>query len=62
MSKDRKPQTIVLYAELEDNCGQILAKKRIEIPVVLSEPLDDGAVQRLFDEFCKTALPAKLSV
>lgn len=33
MSKERQPKQIVMYVELEDNVGAVLAKRKIEVPV-----------------------------
>ena len=51
--KDRKPRTIVMLIELEDNCGAVLAKKKIEIPVKMGKPglPDEPTARRLFDEW-----------
>jgi hypothetical protein len=62
MAKVRKPQTLVLYVELEDNCGAVLAKRKVEVPVTIDKELDEAAVRQIFDEFVKTALPTKLTL
>ena len=62
MAKVRKPQTLVLYVELEDNCGAVLAKRKVEVPVTIDKELDENAVRQLFDEFVKTALPTSLTI
>lgn len=33
MSKERKAKQIVLYVQLEDNVGAVIAKRKVEIPV-----------------------------
>ena len=33
MAKERQPKQIVMYLELEDNVGAVLAKKKVEVPV-----------------------------
>ena len=33
MSKERKAKQVVLYVELEDNVGAVLAKRKLEVPV-----------------------------
>jgi len=62
MGKERKPQTVVAYLELEDNCGAILAKTKVEIPVLLEkeDAPDDATVRRLFDEFVRREMPSQL--
>lgn len=62
MAKVRKPQTLVLYVELEDNCGAVLAKRKVEVPVTIDKELDEAAVRQIFDEFVKTALPTGLTI
>ena len=53
---------LVLYVELEDNCGAVLAKRKVEVPVTLDKELDEAAVRQIFDEFVKTALPTNLTI
>jgi hypothetical protein len=61
---DRKPKQIVLYIELEDNVGAVLAKRKVEVPVEFTklDMMDDATVRKMFDEFCDTQLPEKLNL
>lgn len=63
MSKERKPQSIILYVELEDNVGQILAKKQVVVPISLNgKTLDESAIQTFFNKFVESGLPTKLEL
>lgn len=62
MAKARKPKTLVLYVELEDNCGAVLAKRKVEVPVTIEHELDDNSIKQVFDEFVRTALPTDLKI
>ncbi len=60
---DRKPKQVVLYIELEDNVGAVLAKRKVEVPIEFTElDVDDATVRKLFDVFCDTQLPEKLNL
>jgi hypothetical protein len=66
--KDRKPRTIVMLIELEDNCGAVLAKAKKEIAVELNNDrpqgvpeLDEVAVRGIFADFV-TKLPNKIKI
>jgi hypothetical protein len=48
--KERKAQKIVIMAELEDNCGAVVAKGKIEIPIE-GNALLDGHEHKIVDEF-----------
>lgn len=61
MAKPRKPKTLVLYAELEDNVGAILAKSRVEIPVIIETDLTEAQIRQVFEQVA-AALPPSLKV
>lgn len=41
MSKERKPTQVVMYIELEDNVGAVLAKRKIVVPVASVDDFND---------------------
>lgn len=47
MPGDRKPKTVVMLVELEDNCGAVLAKAKVEIPVSFDTPLSGNEAENL---------------
>jgi hypothetical protein len=52
--KERKPKTIVMYIELEDNVGYILGKRRLEIPLSgdeIPEDTNDSDIAKRFSVF-----------
>jgi len=54
MSKERRPAQVVLYIELEDNVGQILGKRRLEIPLSgdnIPADADDSEIAKRFAGF-----------
>jgi hypothetical protein len=60
--KERKPQTIVMYIELEDNCGAILAKTKKEVIIETGgTDIDDPSLKDKFIDFVD-GLPGKLSL
>jgi hypothetical protein len=66
--KERKPKTIVMLIELEDNCGAVLAKAKKEIAVEINTDrphgvpeLDELSVRGLFADFV-AKLPAKVKI
>lgn len=59
--KERKPKTIVLTIEMEDNCGAILAKTKKEIVIEAETDIDDPALRGKFDDFVHS-LPGKVSL
>lgn len=51
---NRKPSTIVMYIELEDNVGYVLGKKRVEIPLKGDEipgDVSDAEIAAKFNTF-----------
>jgi hypothetical protein len=60
--KERKAKTVQVYLELEDNCGAILSKKKLEIPVVVDVNLDPKELEARFNEFLATKFPTKFEV
>jgi len=55
--KERKPSTIVLYIELEDNVGYVLGKRRLEIPLSsdnIPADADDTEIKKRFTGFVDT--------
>jgi hypothetical protein len=61
---ERGPKQVVLYIELEDNCGAVLAKRKVEIPVEYTklDMLDDATIKKMFDKFVDNELPEKLNL
>jgi len=58
--KERKPTTVQVYLELEDNCGAILSKKRLEIPVEIEGDFTDPKVVDVaFREFLAKHFPTR---
>jgi|HubBroStandDraft_1064217.scaffolds.fasta_scaffold165684_5 hypothetical protein len=51
--KERKPAVVQVYLELEDNCGAVIAKKRVEVPVTFAAKglPDEPTIIRLFEEW-----------
>jgi hypothetical protein len=62
--KERKPATVQVYLELEDNCGAVIAKKKIEVPVkILGKDVPDEATARAaFIEWAKSLQAANLEM
>lgn len=50
MSKERKAKQLVMYIELEDNVGFVLAKRKVEIPVP-----PDAEFEKLVEQVTKAA-------
>lgn len=49
-----------VYLELEDNCGAILSKKRLEIPVEVQGDFNDPkAVDAAFQAFLNKHFPTR---
>jgi hypothetical protein len=61
--KERKPKTVVMLIELEDNCGAVLAKAKVEVPVDrdIDADLTDAYVAGKFREFV-AKLPTKVKI
>jgi hypothetical protein len=61
---DRRPKQVVLYIELEDNVGAVLAKRKVEVPVEFTklDMLDDATIKKMFDEFVDREMPEKLNL
>jgi len=61
--KERKPKTIVMLIELEDNCGAVLSKAKVEVPVDrdIDVDLTDAHVAQRFREFV-AKLPSKVKI
>jgi len=61
--KERKPKTVVMLIELEDNCGAVLGKAKVEVPVErdIDVDLTDSYVAARFREFV-AKLPAKVKI
>ena len=59
---ERGPKQVVMYIELEDNCGAVLAKRKVEIPVECTnlDTIEDATVKKIFDDFVDRELPEKL--
>jgi hypothetical protein len=61
--KVRGPKTVVVYIELEDNCGAILQKAKLEIPVEIEGDLSDPKrLDAAFREFLGKHFPTRFVV
>ena len=61
--KVRGPKTVQVYVELEDNCGAILSKAKLEIPVEIDGDLtDQKKLDAAFKEFLGTQFPTRFKV
>ncbi len=61
--KTRGPKTVVVYIELEDNCGAILQKSKLEIPVEIEGDMSDPKkLDAAFKEFLSKHFPTRFVV
>jgi hypothetical protein len=60
--KERKPSKLVVTAELEDNCGAVLVKGKLRIPVEAGGEMTFAEVDAAFRKFLGERFPAKFEV
>lgn len=60
--KERKPKTVVAVINLEDNCGAVLAKAKLEIPVEVSGELSPAQIETAFRTFLNEHFPTRFKV
>jgi len=60
--KERKPTTVQVYLELEDNCGAILSKGKLEIPVEIKGEMSPKELDDAFKTFLKSMFPTRFSI